>query len=486
MTNTAEKLELIDVKTPMQELLEKQRSAFLNEGHVSVESRTDRLDRLLSLMMDNRSKLAEAMSADFGHRSVHQSQMADFYGTLETIKHCKKHLHHWMKPEKRKVAFPLGLFGAKARIEYQPKGVIGNITTWNFPVFVALGPLAGILAAGNRSMVKLSEITPHSAELISELFGKYFDESEVAGVTGGPEHGAAFSELPFDHILFTGATSIGKHIMRAAANNLTPVTLELGGKSPVIVGRSYDLKEAAYRIIAGKALNAGQVCISPDYCFVPEESLNTFVGHLSSTVAELFPTLLNNPDFTSVINPRHHERLKSYIADARDKGGDVRELNPANEDFSQQQGVQKMPLHLVINPSEDMKVMTDELFGPIMCIKTYKHIDDTIAYINARPRPLALYYFSHDKTEESKVLQKTISGGVTINDVMQHVGCEDLPFGGTGDSGMGHYHGIEGFKTFSHSKSVFTQAKLNLMKLGGMVPPYGDKTDKQLARMLKK
>ncbi len=467
-------------------ILDKQRNAFLNEGVVSAEIRIDRIDRTIALLMDNQDALAEAMSADFGNRSKHQSRMADFYGTLEALKHAKKHLRSWMKDERRSAPFPLGLLGAKARIEYQPKGVVGNITTWNFPVFVALGPLAGIFAAGNRAMVKLSEVTPHSSELLKQLFARYFDESECVGITGGADVGAAFAELPLDHILFTGASSIGKHIMRAAAQNLTPVTLELGGKSPVIIGRSYDLQEAAQRIAQGKSLNLGQVCISPDYVFVPQEQLDAFVGHFEAIFKAMFPTILNNPDYTSVVNARHHARLQSYIADAREKGGTVRVINPANENFSQQQGVQRMPLHLVINPTEDMLVMQEELFGPILCLKSYQHVDETIAYINAHPRPLALYYFGQDKDEQRKVLSKTISGGVTLNDVMQHVGCEDLPFGGVGNSGMGVYHGFDGFKTFSHPKPIYQQTKFNMMKLGGMIPPYGKKMEDNLARMLKR
>ena len=467
-------------------ILEKQRASFLSDGIPSAAVRIDRIDRAISLLLDNMDALTESMSADFGHRSRHQSQLFDFYASLEGLKYAKKHLPTWMKSERRKVAFPLNLFGVKARVEYQPKGVVGNMTTWNFPTYVAVGPLAGIFAAGNRAMVKLSEVTPHTADLLQQLFAKYFDETECVGITGGPEVGANFAGLPLDHILFTGAGSIGKHVMRAASENLTPVTLELGGKSPAIVGRSHDLKEAAYRILAGKAINSGQVCVSPDYAFVPEERMEAFVGHIEGFFREMYPTLLHNPDFTSVVNPRHYQRLQGYIADARDKGARVIELNPAKEDFSQQQGVQKMPLHLVVNPSDDMKVMQDELFGPILCIKPYRDVDQAIGYINARPRPLALYLFTHDAAEERRVMERTISGGVTLNDVMQHVGCEDLPFGGIGASGMGAYHGFEGFRTFSHPKPIFSQIKMNMMRLGGMVPPYGAKTEGGLKRLLKR
>jgi coniferyl-aldehyde dehydrogenase len=320
-------------------------------------------------------------------------------------------------------------------------------------------------------MVKLTEVTPHTSNLLKSLFEKYFDETEVIGITGGPETGAAFSSLALDHIIFTGATSIGKYVLQGAANNLTPVTLELGGKSPVIVGESADSAESALRIFTGKAFNVGQVCISPDYAFVHESKLEQFVADASAHISKMYPTMLENNDYSSIVNKRHFERLQSYLQDAKDKGGDVRPINPANEDFSQQQDTHKMPMTLVINPTDDMKVMTDEIFGPIMSIKSYKDIAEVIAFINAGPRPLALYYFGKDKAEQAKVLNQTTSGGVAINDVISHAGVEDIPFGGIGPSGMGNYHGYEGFKTFSHAKAVFTQSNIYMMKFTGMIPP---------------
>ena len=469
----------------MEAIVEKQRASFLAEGDVSYETRINRLDRLSKLLHENQAALIETMSQDFGHRSAHQSLLADFYASYETIKHQKKALKKWMKPEKRRSPFPLGLIGARSEIHYQPKGVVGNITTWNFPVFVATGPLIGILGAGNRCVVKLTEVTPRTSNLLLELFAKYFDETEVAGITGGPETGAAFSALKLDHILFTGATSIGKHVLQGAANNLTPVTLELGGKSPVIVSDSYNIAEAALRIFTGKALNVGQVCISPDYAFVHESKLDAFVGEAIAHISKMFPTLVENNDYSSVVNARHYQRLQSYIQDAKDKGGDVRQINPANEDFSKQVGTHKIPMTLVINPSDNMKVMTDEIFGPIISIKPYKNIQEVIDYVNAGPRPLALYYFSENNAERDRILKETTSGGVVINDVIAHAGIEDLPFGGIGPSGMGNYHGIEGFKTFSHAKSVFKQSKIYAMKYSNVIPPYTGKTDKTLAFMTK-
>jgi coniferyl-aldehyde dehydrogenase len=469
----------------MENILRKQKEAFLKDGHVSAETRINRIDRLISLLIDHEMDLVEAMRSDFGHRSIHQSRMADIMGTLESLKFNRKHLHKWMRPEKRKPMFPLGLFGARTRVEYQPKGVVGNLATWNFPVHIALGPVGGAFAAGNRCMIKLSEITPETSDLLEKLIGEYFDPEELAGINGGPEVGAAFAALPFDHIIFTGATGIARHILHAAADNLTPVTLELGGKSPVIVSRTADLKETAVRITTGKAINSGQVCLSPDYIFVPEEKLEDFIGHCSDHIGEMFPAVLDNPDCSSVVNSRHQQRLQSYIDDARQKGADVRVLGK-EEDFSGQVGVNRMPFTAVVKPSDDMLIMQEEIFGPLVCVKTYKDIEECIRYIRARPHPLALYYFGEDQQEQRYVLDHSISGGVCLNDVMVHVSTEDLPFGGIGASGMGNYHGRDGFRTFSHERAVYKQTRLNLIRLAGMLPPYGDKCEAQLKRMIKK
>ncbi|WP_320838670.1 coniferyl aldehyde dehydrogenase [Zhongshania sp.] len=470
----------------MRATLDRQRQLCTEEGAVSAELRIDRLSRAIDLVFDNRDIIVDTLTQDFGHRSSHQSLMSDIYATIECLKHSKKHVKKWMKAEKRSAPFPMNLMGAKARVEFQPKGVVGIIGTWNFPLNTVFSPLAGVLAAGNRAMIKCSEVTPKTGELLATLTAKYFSNDEIAVFNGGPDVGAEFSALPFDHIIFTGATSIARHILRAASDNLTPVTLELGGKSPVIVSESYPIQEAVERIFGGKILNVGQVCLSPDYVFVPENQLAAFTEAASAYIATMFPTLRDNPDYSSVVNERHYQRLQSYLADAREKGADVRELNPAKEDFSQQQGTFKIPLTLVVNPSDDMLVMQEELFGPIICIKTYRQVDDCITYVNARPRPLALYYFGKNKTEQQHILDHTVSGAVTINDVIFHVSCEDLPFGGIGPSGMGNYHGADGFKTFSHAKAIYKQSNINFQKLGGMIPPYGDKADKTLKAMIRK
>lgn len=470
----------------MKNIMQKQQAAFLEEGKVSAEIRIDRLQRTYKMIGENQQDIIEACHKDFGNHSKHQAQMSEVMAVMGGIEHTIKQVKKWMKEEKRKVMFPLNLMGAKAKVEYVPKGVVGNLSTWNFPVYTSILPVAGIFAAGNRAMIKFSELTPNTAKLMKNLISKYFDETEFAGITGGPEIGAQFAALPFDHIIFTGGTGIGRHILQAATNNLTPCTLELGGKSPVIVGRSYELSKAAERIMVGKALNMGQACLAPDYCFVPREHKDAFIAAAINHFSTLFPTILDNPDYTSVINARHHQRLSNMIEDAKNKDGDVREINPAKEDFSKQkESLHKLPMTIIVEPSDDMLVMQEELFGAILCIKTYDNIGECIQYINARPRPLGLYYFGEDPIEERMVLDKTISGGVTINDVMSHSSCDDLPFGGIGHSGMGNYHGYDGFKTFSHQRAIFRQTKIDLMKLSGMKPPYGEKCQTQLDKLCK-
>ena len=456
----------------MQAVLDRQKQAYLAEGIVSVETRIDRIDRAIAILQNHGDKLSDAMAADFGHRSIDQSRATDIEGSVGPLKHAKKHIRQWMKPEKRKVMFPLGLFGAKGRVEYQPLGVIGCISPWNFPVNLTFAPLGGIFAAGNRTMIKPSEFTAQTSELMKELFTQAYDEHEVAVFTGGPDVGGAFSRLPFDHLLFTGATSVAKHVMRAAAENLVPVTLELGGKSPVVIGRSANIQHAASNIMAGKTMNAGQICLAPDYVFLPEESRDEFVEAARDSVATMYPNIKDNPDYTSVVNEHHFDRLNRYLDDARTKGAQVVEINPAEEDFSQQEH-HRIPPTIVLDPTDDMQVMQDEIFGPILPVKQYNDLDEPLDYINSHDRPLGLYYFGEDKTEEDKVLNHTTSGGVTVNDVVMHVAQEDLPFGGVGPSGMGSYHGIDGFKNFSHAKAIYTQSKtVAKMAAKMMRPPY--------------
>lgn len=333
-------------------------------------------------------------------------------------------------------------------------------------------------------MVKTSEFTPATAAMFEHVIPQFFAEDELAFFSGGPEVGQAFAKLKFDHLIFTGATGVGRHILHAAADNLTPVTLELGGKSPVIVGKSADMKQAAERIALGKMLNAGQICLAPDYVLVPKDCEEEMVREITRAVSVMYPTLLTNDDYTSVVNSRHRDRLRGYLDDARAKGGEVVEVNPGNEDFAASNG-NKMPLYIIRNPTDDMKVMQDEIFGPVLPIKGVANTEEAIDYINARERPLGLYYFGRDSAEETRVLERTISGGVTVNDVIFHVSMEDLPFGGIGPSGMGSYHGSDGFKTFSHAKSIYRQPKIDVAKLAGLKPPYGAATRKTAARQMR-
>ena len=466
----------------MKSVLELQKQLNITEGAPSAALRADRLDRCMAMVSAYKKEIVESMQDDFGNRDPIMSATTEVDSVIGPMVHAKKNLKKWMKSEKRKASIAgtgplLSLTGAKAVINYQPKGVVGVISPWNFPVNLALAPLAGIIAAGNRIMLKPSELTPSSSDLMKKMINEYFDESEIAVFTGDPAVGAAFSALAFDHMLFTGGTEIAKHVMRAAADNLVPLTLELGGKSPVVVGQSSKMQDVAQRVMQGKTMNAGQICLAPDYALVPEGRVNEFVDAAVSVTSEMFPEMKDNDDFTSIINQRHYDRIQGYLEDAKEKGADIVEINPSNEDFSQQPH-HKIPPTLVLNPSEDMKIMQEEIFGPVLPIKTYSDVSEPVEYINSKDRPLGLYYFGNDNTEKDYVVDNTTSGGVTVNDVISHIQMEDLPFGGVGPSGMGSYHGYDGFKEFSHAKAVYKQTKFNLMKLAGLVPPYKKKEEK--------
>lgn len=470
--------------TDLIQMLEKQRTAFMAELPVRAGVRKDRLKRAIAMVTENADAWCDALSEDFGHRSREQSMITDIGASVGPLAHALKNVDRWMAREKRSVRFPLGLLGARAWVDYQPKGVVGVIAPWNFPVNLVMAPLAGIFAAGNRAMVKTSEYTPRTAALFEELAARYFQAEELAFVSGGPDVGQAFAALPFDHLIFTGATGIGRHILHAAADNLVPVTLELGGKSPVIIGRSADIARTTERIAIGKMLNAGQICLAPDYVLAPADREQAVVDGLKAAAATMYPTLLKNPDYTAIINDRHHARLTDWIADARDKGAQIEVVNPANEDFTASNS-RKMPLHIVRGATDAMTVMQEEIFGPILPIRRYDRIDDAIAEVNRRDRPLGLYYFGNDADEQSRVLDRTISGGVTLNDVVLHVSMEDLPFGGIGPSGMGAYHGHDGFRTFSHAKAVFKQTRIDVAKLAGLKPPYGTATRRTIRDAIK-
>jgi coniferyl-aldehyde dehydrogenase len=469
--------------TPAQllELLQRQREAFTAELPVEAGARKGRLRRALDLIVGNKDRLAQALSADFGHRSATHSMVTDVMATVKSLRHAIKHVDRWMKPDKRKLDFPLALLGARAHVEYQPKGVVGVMSPWNFPIYLTFTPLAQIFAAGNRALVKPSERTPRTSALMAELTEKTFDATECKFVLGGADVGQAFAGLPFDHLIFTGGTGIARHILHAAADHLVPTTLELGGKSPVIVGDSADLARTCERVTMGKLMNAGQVCLAPDYLLVPRAKEQRVIAEIQQAVARLYPKLLDNQDYTSVIDARHRERLQGLVDDAKARGAEVIEVNPGREDFAAAGG-NKMPLYLLRNVPPEARVMREEIFGPLLPIVTYERTDDAVAYVNAHERPLAVYYFGEDPEEERRVLDRTISGGATVNDVVFHALAEDLPFGGIGPSGMGSYHGFDGFKTFSHAKAVYRQPKLDIAGLAGLKPPYSDKTQKTLKR----
>jgi acyl-CoA reductase-like NAD-dependent aldehyde dehydrogenase len=451
-------------------LLRRMQEAQRKTGAPSYDDRIASLEKLERALLARKEAIADAISRDFGGRSRHETMMAEVFLVLGAIKHARAHLRDWMEPEDRETSWVF--LPARVQVVPQPVGVVGIISPWNYPVQLALSPLVGALAAGNRAMIKPSELVPETAALLRDLIADTFPEDQVTVITGGADVGEAFSRLAFDHLVFTGSTRVGRIVMRNASEQLVPVTLELGGKSPTIVGMDFNPRVAAERIIAGKLFNAGQTCIAPDYVLVPTSARDAFVEACKATVAKLYPTLAVNPDYTSIVNEKHQDRLKSYVDDARKRGGKVIEMNPAGESL---EGTRKLVPVLVLDPTEEMLVMQEEIFGPILPIRTYEKLDDAIAYVNDHPRPLALYCFSHSQATTDRVLSETISGGVTVNETMLHFGQDDLPFGGIGPSGMGHYHAREGFDTFTKKKPVFRQARLNTTGL--IRPPFGKAMD---------
>lgn len=449
-----------------------QREAFEANRMPPAEQRIMWLEALARLLRNEREALIQAISQDFSNRSADETLLAELMPSLHGIHYASKRIKKWMKPSRRSVG--MQFMPASAKVIYQPLGVVGVIVPWNYPLFLAIGPLVGALAAGNRVMIKMSESTPATSQLVKDLLAKVFPEDLVSVVLGEADVGVAFSKLPFDHLLFTGATSIGKHVMRAAAENLTPVTLELGGKSPAIVSADVPLADAAERIAFGKTLNAGQTCVAPDYVLVPKERVEGFVEAYRAAVLRFYPQLENNPDYTAIINERQQMRLNGYLKDAESKGASVLPL------YEQSQG-RRMPFSLLLDVSDEMKIMQEEIFGPLLPIIPYATLDDAFAYINNRARPLALYYFGYDKREQQRVLHETHSGGVCLNDTLLHVAQDDMPFGGIGPSGMGHYHGHEGFLTFSKAKGVLIKQRFNAAKL--IYPPYGTALQKLVYKL---
>ena len=470
----------------MNDVLNLQKKKFIKDGPPSINLRIDRLNRLTSMLVENRYAFTEALSSDFGSRSQNASLMTDVYTVLPEITNAIKNIKRWTKDEKRSSNMPFSLFGAKSYIRYEPLGTIGMISPWNFPVNLAFGPLASIFAAGNQVMHKPSELTPETAALMKELCDKAYDQDEFATFLGGPETGEAFSKLNFDHLLYTGSGNVGKHVMNAAAQNLVPVTLELGGKSPVVVGNSADIKASAKRVMFGKTMNAGQICLAPDYVMVHKDKKDEFISEAEKAVADYYPNIKNNDDYTSIINERHFDRLNGLIDDAREKGATINQINPSNEDFSQQEFF-KIPPTIITDTSDDMRVMKEEIFGPILPVLEYTDVEEALDTINSKDRPLGLYYFGTDKNEQSNVLDNTSSGGVTINNVVGHIQQQDLPFGGVGPSGMGRYHSQDGFKNFSNARAVFKDVPFFMDNLAfGMIrPPYKEGFENFIKKILK-
>ena len=426
--------------------------------------RQQRLQKLADMLHTHREAIQTAISADFGRRSRHETDLLEMVPTLEGIRHALRHGKRWMRPRKAAVAWPF--WPAKNRIVPQPVGVVGVIAPWNYPLFLSIGPLVGAFAAGNRAMVKTSEHAPAFSRWLADTVPHYFAADELAIVEGGADVAAAFAALPFDHLLFTGSTAVGRLVMQAAAANLTPLTLELGGKSPTLILEDADLDQAVARVMSGKWVNAGQTCIAPDYVLLPQALHAAFIEKARAWVGRHYPDLAANPDYSHIINENQHRRLQGRLDEAAREGAAVVPLAGRGDG-----GNNLLVPHLISGAPEHTLLMQEEIFGPLLPLVPYPSLDEALAYIRARPRPLALYVFGKDKAQIDKVLQRTVSGGVSVNDTLLHVAQEGLPFGGIGASGMGAYHGRAGFETFSHLKPVFVQSRINSMGL--LAPPYG-------------
>ncbi|OQA32777.1 MAG: Coniferyl aldehyde dehydrogenase [Betaproteobacteria bacterium ADurb.Bin341] len=466
----------MDTELDLSRLLETQRKAFADDPLPGLNTRIGRIERLLEMARKNARAIAEAISADFGNRSPYETLVSELMQLESAVRHTRRHLGRWMRPRRR----PTGLlyFPASNVLQPQPLGVVGVIGAWNYPFQLSVEPAMEALAAGNRVMIKTSELAPRFAALLAQLVRETFDESLLTVIEGDAAVAAAFAALPFDHLLFTGSTRVGRLVAEAAARNLTPVTLELGGKSPAIIDRDCDVDQAARRIVWGKLLNAGQTCVAPDYLLVPQECEERVVEALQNAIAAYYPKLADNPDYTSIVNTAHFERLHALLDDARKQGARVIEVNPATETLAPEK--RKMAPTLVTGVTDDMRLMQEEIFGPILPILGYEGFDAALGYINRHDRPLALYWFGKDARNRQRILEGTHSGGVTINDCLLHLSQESQPFGGIGPSGSGHYHGEWGFNTFSKLKPVFIQSRWNGMSL--VAPPFGKLMQKLFER----
>ncbi|MEO6065741.1 MAG: coniferyl aldehyde dehydrogenase [Lysobacterales bacterium] len=442
-----------------------QRTAYEADRFPSAPVRIDRLRRLEALLHANQAELGQAIATDFGQRPLAETRLLEIFPSLEAVRHARSQVRRWMRPERR--ATSLWFLPGRSEVVAQPLGVIGIMVPWNYPILLAVSPLAAAMAAGNRAMVKVSELTPNTSALFLKLVGEHFASDEVQVIAGDTDVARAFAGLPFDHLLFTGSTRVGHHIMRAAAENLTPVTLELGGKSPAMVAPGYSLARAADRIMVGKLMNAGQTCIAPDYVLVPHAQVDAFVQACVVEVGRLYPGIDTSPDYATVVNRAHFERLTGYLDEARAAGAKIIPLTDATANPD----TRRLPPIAITGAPDSCALMRDEIFGPLLPIVGYANFDEALDYVNARPRPLAMYLFDRDERRITRALREIVAGGVTVNDTILHIAQENLPFGGVGASGMGHYHGHDGFNTFSQRKGVFRQSRLNAM--GWFKPPYG-------------
>lgn len=456
-------------------LLSAQKRACQNQPMSSVQQRINTLKALKHALLIYRLQLLEAVDKDFSGRSHDETDFAELLPCIMSIDFTIKHLRSWMKVSRRHRGWLF--FPGCNQVHYQPLGVVGIMVPWNYPVQLSILPLVSALAAGNRVIIKLSEFSPATNQVIEQLLANCFSEEQVAIVEGDVEIASAFSEQPWDHLIFTGSTTVGRIVMSAAAKNLTPVTLELGGKSPVLLTSNTDISIAAERICFGKSLNAGQTCIAPDYVLLPEGQQDAFIAAYYSAFKKMYPTLKNNPDYTAILNERQWQRLEGLLADAQAKSAVITEINPGNENLD---GSRKMAPRLITQVQDDMQIMQEELFGPILPLITYSSLDEALEYINARPRPLALYIFSQNKKQQQHVLTHTHAGGVTINSTLFHVVQDDLPFGGIGASGMGHYHAREGFLALSKAQSVHIKGRIDFSFM--IYPPYGGRIQQLIKR----
>ncbi len=456
-----------------------QRAAYLAQPEPTLAERRADLQALARLLKENRDAVVDAINQDYGNRSAFETLFTEYYVVLETINDAAKNVKRWMKPQKRHIDF-MTYPGARNRVIPQPLGVVGVIVPWNFPLNLSFSPLAAIFAAGNRAMVKMSENSRHLAALLARLSPQYFPEEKLKFFEDGGGRGPAFSSLPFDHLLFTGSGATGRAVMASAARNLTPVTLELGGKSPAIVGPDFPLKTAAERIMWVKMLNAGQICTNIDYVFLPEGAVPAFVEHCKRLVAERYPDL-NGADYTAIIDERSFARLQGALDDARAKGATLVNLAEGQTPDASRR---KFAPHLVLDPTEDMQLMQREIFGPILPVRTYRDKQQVTDYVNARDRPLAIYPFTNDRDLQQFYISHVMSGGVSVNEALLHVGQHDLPFGGVGASGMGHYHAREGFNTFSKLRPVFYQGPFSAIQMM-FLPPYAGRASKLLNLLIR-